>query len=115
MTDKLVVGKIISGIYELVTQAHANIQQNYSDIDPVVSVNTQMRKKGIPADVMTIDCLKTGKRILLIFHDEQADVVSYQFCLKDKDPHDEFVSIALKQVTAQQLYDWMVLNFSKPN
>jgi len=42
-------------------------------------------------------------------------VVSYQFCLKDKDPHDEFESIDLKQVTAQQLYDWMVLNFSKPN
>jgi hypothetical protein len=110
MTEKAIVG-----IYELITQAHANIQKNYSDIDPVVSVNTQMRKKGVPADVMTIDCLKTGKRILLIFHDEQADVVSYQFCFKDKDPHDEFESIDLKQVTSQQLYDWMVFNFSKPN
>jgi len=107
--------KAIAGVYELVTQAHANIQQNYSDIDPVVSVNTQMRKKGVPADVMTIDCLKTGKRILLIFHDEQPDVVSYQFCLKDNDPLDEFESIDLGQVTVQQLYDWMALNFSKHN
>ncbi len=109
------MNKAITSIYELVTQAHAKVQQDFSDIDPVVSVNTQMRNRGVPADVMTIDCLKTGKRILLIFHDEQADVVSYQFCLKDKDPNDEFVSIALEQVTAQQLYDWMVLNFSKPN
>ncbi len=46
--------KAITGVYELVTQAHANIQQNYSDIDPVVSVNTQMRKKGVPADAMVI-------------------------------------------------------------
>ncbi len=46
--------KAITDIYELVTQAHTNIQQNYSDIDPVVSVNTQMRKKGVPADAMVI-------------------------------------------------------------
>jgi hypothetical protein len=109
------MNKAITSIYELVTQAHAYIQQNYSDIDPVVSVNTQMRNRGVPADVMTIDCLKTGKRILLIFHDEQADMVSYQFCFKDKDPYDAFESIDLKQVTAKQLYDWMVLHFSKPN
>ena len=107
--------KAITGIYELVTQAHANIQENYTDIDPVVSVNTQMRKRGVPADAMTIDCLKTGKRILLIFHDDQPDVVSYQFCLKDKDPYEEFESITLEQVTAQKLYDWMAFNFSKPN
>jgi len=57
--------RAITGIYELVTQAHAKVQQDFSDIDPVVSVNTQMRNRGVPADVMTIDCLKTGKRILL--------------------------------------------------
>ncbi len=107
--------KPISTVYELVSQAHANIQQAFHDIDPVVSVNTQLRKQGIPADVMTIDCLKTGKRILLVFHDAQPDSVSYQFCLKDKDPFDEFESIALTSVTMQQLYDWMVLNFSKVN
>ena len=110
MTEKAIIG-----IYELITEAHANIQENYSDIDPVVSVNTQMRKQGIAADVMTIDCLKTGKRILLIFHDAQPDCVNYQFCFKDKDPYDEFENIALKAVTVQQLYDWMVLNFSKIN
>jgi len=109
------MNKAITSIYELVTQAHANIQQDYSDIDPVVSVNTQMRNRGVPADVMTIDCLKTGKRILMIFHDVQPEVVSYQFCFKDKDPFEAFESIALAQLTTKQLYDWMVLNFSKPH
>jgi len=107
--------KPITDIYDFVTQAHANIQQSFNHIDPVVSVNTQMRKKGIPADVMTIDCLRSGKRILMVFHDEQPEIVSYQFCCKDKDPHEAFDSIALGQVTAQQLYDWMELNFSKPH
>jgi hypothetical protein len=108
-------GKAITEIYEIVTQAHAKIQQDFSDIDPVVSVNSKMRKQGIPADVMTMDCLKSGKRILMFFHDEQPEIVSYQFCLKDKDPNETFESIALEQLTAQQLYDWMVLNFSQTN
>jgi len=101
----------LSNIYSLVTAAHAQIQQDFSNIDPVVSVNRQMRNGGIPADAMTIDCLKSGKRIILIFHDEQPDWVSYQFCLKDKDPYEAFESIPYKEVTTKQLYNWMKETF----
>ncbi len=107
MTDS-----VISTIYDLVAAAHAGIQQNFSQIDPVVSVSHQMRSNDVPADVMTIDCLKSGKRIILIFHDLQPELVSYQFCRKDSDPHDEFETIALDQLSEQQLYDWMKITFS---
>lgn len=102
----------LSNIYEFITEAHANIQRDFSYIDPVVGVITKMRTIGIQADAMTIDCLKTGKRILLIFHDDQPEVVNYQFCLRDEDPADDFESIPLKNVTSKQLYEWMELNFS---
>lgn len=102
----------LSNIYEFVTEAHANIQRDFSYIDPIVGVITKMRTIGIQADAMTIDCLKTGKRILLIFHDDQPEVVNYQFCLRDEDPADDFESIPLKKVTTKQLYEWMELNFS---
>jgi len=101
----------ISNIYELVAEAHADIQRDFSNIDPVVGVNRQMRASGIPADAMTIDCLKSGERILLIFHDEQPELVSYQFCLKDSDPYDEFKTISHSALTTQQLYDWMKERF----
>lgn len=102
----------LSQVYERVTEAQASIQQAFSDIDPLVGVNRHMRKHGIPADAITIDCLKSGKRILLIMHDQQPEVVTYQFCLRDQDPFEEFENIPLAELTVEQLYAWMQERFS---
>lgn len=103
----------ISSLYDLIAEAHANIQRDFSYIDPVVGVITKMRTIGIQADAVTIDCLKTGRRILLVCHDEQPEVIRFQFCLRNEDPADEFESIPLKSVTTQQLYDWMKDSFKQ--
>ncbi len=76
-------------------------------MNPVVGVNRKMRTLGFNADAMTIDCLHTGRRLLLVVHDEQPDVASYQFCLCDEDAFDEFESIAVESLNVQQFYDWM--------
>jgi len=102
-----VTDKLLSALSEIATEAHARIQQDFSNIDPIVGVNRGMRSSGIPADAMTIDCLRTNKRIILILHDQQPDVVSYQFSLRDKDPGDVFEQIQFSEVTAQTLYGWI--------
>jgi len=102
----------IKRICEAVETAHAKIQADFEDINPVVGVINRMRNHGIPADLMTIDCLKSGKRILLMVHDNQPEVANYQFCLRDADPANEFDSIAIESLTDQQLYDWMKETFS---
>jgi len=102
----------ITRICEAIETAHARIQSDFADINPVVAVNKQMRAHGIATDIMTIDCLKTGKRILLVFHDSDPDQAHYQFCRRDADPGDLFESIALQSLTDQQLYDWMKDTFS---
>jgi len=103
----------LSKIYDLVAEAHADIQRDFSDIDPVVGVITKMRTIGIQADAMTIDCLKTGKRILLVCQDEEPDEVNLQFCLRDEDPADDFEIIPIENVTTKQLYDWMRVTFQR--
>jgi len=105
----------VARICEAIEVAHARIQTDFADINPVVAVNKQMRNYGIPSDVMTIDCLKSGNRILLVFHDSQPDLASYQFCRRDADPGDEFESIPLQSLTEQLLYDWMKDTFSRPH
>lgn len=55
---------------DMASNAHARIQASYQHINPVVEVRRGMRDAGVPADVMTIDCLRTLKRINLILHDE---------------------------------------------
>ena len=102
----------IKQLCDVVEQAHAKIQQDFKNINPVVGVNKKMRTVGIPTDFMTIDCLKSGKRILFVLHDARPEMAQYQFCLRDEDPADEFESIALQNLTVQQLYDWMKETFS---
>ena len=88
---------------DVATEAHTRIQQDFKKIDPIVGVSQKMRASGIPADVMTIDCLKTGKRIILILQDQQPGVISYQFSFKAKDPDDEFKQIAFSELDADKL------------
>ena len=102
MTDKL-----LFTLSDIATDAHTRIQQDFKDIDPIVGVNRSMRKNGVPADAMTIDCLKTGKRIILILHDQQPSIISYQFSFKNKDPGDKFEVIQFNELTADKLYDWI--------
>jgi hypothetical protein len=94
-------------LYEIATESHARIQQDFKDINPMVGVNQNMRKMGVPSDVMTVDCLKSGKRIILILHDHHPDVLRYQFAFKDADPDDNFEQIQFKDLTADKLYDWI--------
>jgi len=97
------------------TEAHTQIQQAFEYINPIVGVSRGMRKIGFPADTMTIDCLRTGKRIILILHDESPQEIQYQFAFRDKDPDDNFLVIKLELLTTQVLFDWMVEYFSNKN
>ncbi|MDX1343593.1 MAG: hypothetical protein R3309_12165 [Reinekea sp.] len=95
-----------------ITNAHTRIQQEHADINPVVGVNRQMRASGIPADAITIDCLRTNRRILIILHDHAPDLVRYQFGQRNADPGVDFEAVNLDKVSEQQLYEWMVQTFN---
>jgi hypothetical protein len=97
---------------DIATEAHTRIQKNCADINPIVGVNQGMRASGFPADVMTIDCLKTNKRIILILHDDMPKQVRYQFSYRDQDPAQDFKDISLEQVSVDVLYQWIKEYFS---
>ena len=96
---------------ERITIAHTRLQQDFAHINPVVGVNRQMRTAGIPADAITIDCLQTDKRVLLVLHDQQPDVVLMQMGLRNEDPGSSFESVPVDSVTEQQIYDWILSHF----
>lgn len=66
-----------------------------------------MRESGIPADVMTIDCLKTNKQIIIVLHENQPEIINYQYSFKDKNPSKKFESFALADLNKQILYNWI--------
>jgi len=92
---------------DLITDAHARIQQAHVDINPVVALRRGMRDKGIPADAITVDCLRTGKRIVLILHDQQPEELVYQFTLKDEETDAPYQQIALNNLRVELLFEWM--------
>ena len=107
--------KHLEALCELTTASHARIQQDFKTINPVVSVSQKMRASGIPADAMTIDCLKSGKRIIIVLHDQQPEILSYQFAFKDKEPAEEFEQIPFAELSEATLYAWMKAYFNGSN
>lgn len=108
----MLIGKPLSQLSDVAAEAHLRIQQDFQDINPVVGVSQHMRSNGIPADAMTIDCLKSGKRIILILHDDNPDIIRYQFSYREKDPESKFEVLTLNELTVQKLYQWMESYFS---
>lgn len=96
--------KILS---DMASDAHTRIQATHEHINPVVEVRRGMRDTGIPADVMTIDCLSTRRRITLILHDQQPGVLLYQFITIDQEVGDDFQGMPLADMDAQKLFQWI--------
>ena len=97
----------LKALSDMVSDAHARIQASHEHINPVVEVRRGMRGAGIPADVMTIDCLRTRRRITLILHDEQPGVLLYQFITIEDEVGDDFQSMALSEMDTQKLFQWI--------
>lgn len=94
-------------VCDIASDAISKIQQKHENLDPIVGVNQKMRQTGIPADILTIDCLRSGKRIILILHDQQPEFINYQFSYKEKDPEDEFETEAYANVSSQTIIHWV--------
>lgn len=92
---------------DMASDAHVRIQQAHQHINPVVEVRRGMRDAGIPADAMTIDCLRTRRRITLILHDEQPGLLLYQFVTIDDEVGESFQQVPFAKVDIQTLFDWI--------
>lgn len=97
---------------DLASEAHARIQREYEHINPIIEVRQGMRDSGIPADVMTIDCLRTRRRIVLILHDENPGTLLFEFITMDEEAGGPFRRMALTEVGSGTLFDWMRDYFS---
>jgi hypothetical protein len=70
-----------------------------------------MRDSGIPADVMTIDCLRTRRRITLILHDQQPGLLLYQFITIEQEVGDDFQSMVFTEMDTRKLFNWIEAYF----
>lgn len=103
----------LKSLSDMASEAHARIQQAHEDINPVIGVRQGMRDVGIPADAMTVDCLTTRRRILIVLHDENPEYLMYQFTTIDEEMTNNFQQMARKNVTSDVLFEWIENYFSR--
>ena len=99
--------KPLEQLCDIAEEVHKAIQRDFDDIDPLIGVSQNMRTNGIPADVMTVDCLRTRKRIIIILHDQQPDIIRYQFTLMDEDPSGGFEELLFAEFKNETFYHWI--------
>jgi len=102
-----VLNERLKKVCDIITESHTRIQKDFADINPMVGVNQHMRKMDVPVDVITIDSLKSGKRIIVILHDHHPDIVRFQFTFKEKDPDENFDQLPTDELTANKVYTWI--------
>lgn len=92
---------------DIASEAHTQVQQSDTGINPVIGLRRGMRETGIPADAMTIDCLRTRRRILLVLHDRQPDALLFQFAGIDDEDDPALSRMALAELDSDRLVTWM--------
>ncbi len=104
----------LEALSDRVSEAHRRIQAKRDDINPVISVRRGMRDSGIPADVLTIDCLRTRRRIVLIVHDEEPGVLLHQSADVDNaQPPGEIQRMPLAELDVDTILVWMEHRFTR--
>jgi hypothetical protein len=58
------------------------------NIDTILGIIDQaLRKQGINADAVTIDCIRLNKKIVFLIHDDKPEIVDIALGNKDGDIH----------------------------
>ncbi|MBU2862802.1 hypothetical protein KO489_03010 [Reinekea forsetii] len=75
-------------ISTIVAAANDQFDANNSRIDTVLGmIDSGLRKQGIQADAITVDCIPLDKKIVFLLHDQKPDKVTIALGNKAGDIH----------------------------
>jgi len=96
---------------EIVAQANDLFYERNKSVDTLMGImDKTLRKQGMNADAITIDCIASNKKIVLVLHDSKPDLVDIALGDKTGEIHSSKVHV-LKDVSITQLLDIMEVNF----
>lgn len=113
MTSTHWPGNALKHLSDMATDVHARIQQDFADLNPVVGLRHGMRDIDIPADAMTIDCLTSRQRIVLVLHDAHDNTLIYQFTDMDTEADAPYQQLPFDQMNSELLYQWITQHLRK--
>jgi len=76
----------LQNLSEIVARANDMLYDKFDDIDTLMGImDKTLRNQGVKADAITIDCIALDKKIVILLHDDQPDVVSIALGNKEGD------------------------------
>jgi hypothetical protein len=105
--------KTLKELSEIVAQANDSFYERNKSVDTLMGImDKTLRKQGMHADAITIDCITSNKKIVLVLHDSKPDLVD--IALGDKaGVVNSSTEHILKDVSIDQILDMMEVNFLK--
>ena len=103
--------KTLIEISEIVAQANDLFYDRNKSVDTLMGImDKTLRKQGMNADAITIDCVANNKKIVLVLHDSKPDLVDIALGDKSGVIHTS-TEYALADVSIPQILDMMEVNF----
>jgi hypothetical protein len=99
------MNRTLKKLSEIIAQANDVFDVRYKNVDTILGIMEQaLRKQGINADAVTIDCISLNKKIVFLMHDEKPDIVDIALGNKEGNIESSFEynlnTISLAQVIA---------------
>ena len=103
--------KTLKELSEIVAKANDIFYDRNKNVDTLMGImDKTLRKQGIEADAITIDCISIDKKIVLVLHDSKPGFVDIALGDKDGAIHSSTEHV-LKEVSIPQIVDMMEINF----
>jgi len=99
---------------EIVAQANDLFYERNTSVDTLMGImDKTLRKQGMNADAITIDCIASNKKIVLVLHDSKPDLVDIALGDKNGAIHSSKEHV-FKDISITQILNIMEINFLNP-
>jgi len=101
----------LKSVSEIVAKANDRLYAKHSDIDTLMGMmDSVLRKQGIAADAVTVDCVVRDKKLVFLLHDEAPDLITVALGNKEGDIHSSS-EYALDSLTEDVVLQLMEMHF----
>ncbi len=101
----------LKSLSEIVAQANDLFYSKFDNIDTLMGImDKTLRKQGMKADAITIDCIALNKKIVILIHDDKPSVISIALGNKDGDIYSSS-EYMLSEISATVIVGIMEVNF----
>jgi len=105
----------LKNLSEIVARANDLLYDQFKHINTIMGImDKNLRKQGINADAITIDCLALDKKIVIFLHDNQPNTVEIALGNKAGDIY-SCSAYAITDISEEFILQLMQVNFTTPS